>query len=300
MLFVPLIGGFLALLPGLDGFGGIPAGVLFALEVNASFSNLYCYLLLVLAVVSLLVRFYFLAACFVLIGGVHGARLNFPDLQADVGGQRLKILYYNVWIHNERRVEIRDYLLRSDADLVLLTEVSESWLKDLALEERYPHSYLRPGLSADGSAIYSKYPLKNSRRIPEDGYFAALATELGENHTPLYFIHAAPPTEDFSFSKRERLLKNIRADFQSRQRTIVVGDFNTAFSSPRFSRIGEILELKTESGFSFTTWKLQALAFVGTKIDHLFHGEDVTIVSSLQGEDLGSDHYPVIWEVALK
>jgi endonuclease/exonuclease/phosphatase (EEP) superfamily protein YafD len=289
-------------LPELPGLAEVPAEILFALEVNSSFSNLYCYLLLALAAVCLLLRFYLLAPLLLIVGGIHGSRLDVEELSWAAEGKRLKICYYNVWIHNQRRAEIRDLVLRHDADLVLLTEIDEQWIKDLNLSERYPHSYLHPGVSSDGSVIYSKYPLKDSRRIPEEGYFAALRAEVDLSGEPLslYFVHATPPQEDYTFSEREGMLKSISAEMPDRGRTIVVGDFNTSFSSPRFKRIEKLLQLKTQAGMPFATWKLQNLAFVGTKIDHLYHGEQIAVTNIIQGEDLGSDHYPVIWEVVVK
>jgi len=303
-VFITFVIGILGLLP-LE----IPNKQLsFLLEVVSSFSNLMAIFFLAFTILISLVasRSWGLMSAALILAILHGQKTISFSSNPEVSGESLRIFYANVWIHNEKTELVRREIADSKADLVLLTEINQDWIKELQLEKLYPYSFLRPGRSADGAAIYSRYPLVRREKVPEANYFSSFFVELllpSELRIPLYFVHAPPPQLDKDFSDRATLFSQMsnHAERQSKERAIMVGDFNTSFSSQYLQRISNILGLKDSSDgkYLFASWHIRQFPLIRTKIDHLFHGTKVQVERVTRIKDIGSDHYPIVWDLKL-
>jgi len=289
----------------------LPGFIAFPLEVNASFPHLHF-------VTTLLAIIYFakkrqgewllLAVAAHLVQVINlFSPLYSPDVFKFEGGTELKILYSNVYVHNQNPEKLSELITKEDPDLVLLTEVSDRWLQILDIGKNYPYSFLRPGKSADGNAIYSKFPLSETRRIPEDTYFAALSTKITlaeSKEIYVNLVHAAPPQLDFTGEKRIGIFRLLaqHPGNDHNSRAIVVGDFNVASSSRLFGKIIEILGLRKVSNgwFEFPTWSPLEFPLLVAPIDHLTIGSDIQSDFFSVGPDIGSDHLPLLAELRVR
>jgi endonuclease/exonuclease/phosphatase (EEP) superfamily protein YafD len=79
----------------------------------------------------------------------------------------LRVVTFNVWHHNDRIDDIAKFLTDTDADLVVMQEMTgDNWSKlRAALGSRYPYS-----LGDFGLVILSKYRIAEDGRVARGGY----------------------------------------------------------------------------------------------------------------------------------
>ncbi len=276
----------------------------FLLEINSSFSNLYCPALFVLGLLTVFRGKRQRAIAALILAASHGAQLipGSAEITLPVS-KTFSVLYSNVWIHNEPE-RVRQTINALDPDLIALTEVNQHWLAKLELGKRYPYSFLQPGISADGGAIYSKLPLSDAERFPARSYFAALGVKVQpESGEPihLFFVHAPPPQVDLELQGRDALIGELAAKVTAvgKDRSVVFGDFNTAFSSPALSAYRRQLGLRDAfSPYWYeSSWHIREVPFVRTRIDHIFAGAGLQVPTVSIQSDLGSDHFPILFQI---
>ncbi|MDB2577307.1 hypothetical protein N9Z54_08950, partial [Planctomycetota bacterium] len=140
------------------------AGLHWTLELSTHFTFQYGLLALaVMAGFACLARPLGLALTAVVVGLHSGPLLELtespPDRAALIpGGTRL--LMANVRTSNANRRGLLELVESTQPDAVLLLEVSEAWLADLApLEVEFPHRLAAPRGDNFGIALYSRRPL---------------------------------------------------------------------------------------------------------------------------------------------
>ncbi len=110
-----------------------------------------------------------LAMLLAIINSAHFAQsLQGGAQQAAPGAARfLRVVTFNVWYPNDRIDDIAKFLADTDADLVVMQEMTrDNWGKlRQALGQRYPYS-----LGDFGLVILSKYKFIEDGRIDRGGY----------------------------------------------------------------------------------------------------------------------------------
>lgn len=285
--------------------------ITFLLELNASFPHLH----FIAAIISL--SFFVRRRLFFWILGSFGAlviqttNIFWPIYSSAnpnfTKGTELTVLYSNVYVHNQSSEKLRALIMEHQPTVVLLTEVSQEWLDHLNISESYPYSYLKPGKSADGNAIYSMLPLGELRRVPDGGYFASLFAKLELAGTgPIYLklVHAPTPPSDPTGDIRLEFFTELARESSNddKSRTILFGDFNTASSNRLLTEILEKLNLRLASNgwFDFPTWRPVGFPFLLAPIDHLAVGANVQTLSYGAGPDIGSDHLPLLARLRIR
>lgn len=275
------------------------------LDLFANFRLQYVVCLL-MALVVLLVGKKWLGA------GVAGvfALVNLVDIVPAFIGPRgpaasssrsLTILLANVLTSNKEYERVRQ-LVRSEApDIVVLLEVSETWLNELSsLEENYPHVVSSPRSDNFGIAMLSRIPFEESElvEIGEAGLPTAVARiRFGDASVTVIATHPLPPTRRASAHYRNQQIKEL-ADYVHAvgKPIIVMGDLNTTPYSPHFKR------LLRESGLRDSrcgrgiqgTWQAHLPPFLRIPLDHVLHSPEINVLDRKLGPDIGSDHLPVI------
>jgi endonuclease/exonuclease/phosphatase (EEP) superfamily protein YafD len=82
-------------------------------------------------------------------------------------------------------------------------------------------------------------------------------------------------------------------------RVVMLGDFNTTPYSPIFPEVLKIGRLR-DSALGFvpqTTWQSRFPLF-GLPIDHILVGHGVSVLDRHVGAGIGSDHFPIIADLA--
>jgi len=223
--------------------------------------------------------------------------------------RRLRLLVSNVQITNRRHDLLLGRIRECAPDVVVTLESDTEWERSLdALQPDYPHAVKHPLDTGYGMHVYSRLPLENSRVEflvePEVPSMNATVV-LGSGHrVRAYFLHPAPPspTEESGSEERDAELV-IVAKRVARENgpAVVTGDLNdVAWSATTrlFRKLSGLLDPRIGRGF-FNTFHARWF-FIRWPLDHLFHSDEFTLVEMRRLRSVGSDHFPILVDLALK
>ncbi len=274
----------------------------------------WCYL----CIATLVVRNYKLLVVSVLMMGIFAVQIAPFYVQKSVTNahdkQRvpLSMMHYNVQGNNPNQQGIVRWIEQLQPDVVLLQETSHAWQKWVErLKVIYPHqltNYMSD--SFFGAVLLSKYPLKNAK-IEEMGekwnyYFSAGVRIDATHEVQLYAIHTHPPFGEKGAAIRNRQLQHlvqhlaqVMSDNHVNTR-IVMGDLNITPYSPYFKEFLSQTGLQNSMlGYGIqNTWPTDLpLWLMGIAIDHVLVSSNIEVNARKLGEDLGSDHLPVLVKI---
>lgn len=264
----------------------------------------------------------------------------------------LKVLTYNVMAFGYKDHtpaapnKILDYISRSDADIVCLQEYAESRgskgltrRKIVKALKKYPYRSIITTHSSRvqnfGIAIFSKYPIKRSRRIKyESQYNVSSFHELNVGGKKLVVLNNHLESFKLTMEDRSRysaFIKNLDAEgledlrgafeqklgpaFRIRARQaqavaaeaaehkegylLVCGDFNdTPISYAHRTIQGDLLDSFAESGRGMgITYNQNYFWF---RIDHILHSRQMKSLNCTVDKVNYSDHYPLWCYMLLK
>jgi endonuclease/exonuclease/phosphatase (EEP) superfamily protein YafD len=218
-------------------------------------------------------------------------------------GERLRILVANVLVENPDHEALVRLIRREDPDVVALVELSDDWLADLASVRRdYPFGVSAPD-GARGLALWFRRPPLSAdgpeRPSPDGWPLLHAVVELGGRPRHLWLVHPSSPLRRWDkyrgFPELDALARRIGRAGGSQ---VVVGDLNTTAASPHFADFLVLTGLRdSRLGFgpqgSWPSWSPYRIA-----IDHAFLSADLAAAGRRLGPDIGSDHFPLILEVA--
>lgn len=215
----------------------------------------------------------------------------------------LRVATFNLWHHNDRMDDVAKFLAETDADAVVLQEVTKphgAFLRQ-ALQSRYPFS-----VGDWGIIILSKHPILADGRVDRPGYPPWISlmvrwVELEVNGTKfeLAGIHLARP---FYAELQHQDIAALIAFVKGRTLPIVMaGDFNMSPWTEKLGRFELSSGLKRYNTFHLT-WPMQRrsmplLPLVA--IDNVFASPQFAKIALVPGPRLGSDHRPIVADIAL-
>lgn len=232
------------------------------------------------------------------------AALQGAAAEAAPGSARfLRVATFNLWRGNERMDDVAKFLAEAGADVVVLQEVTRDHGSKLrqALGSRYPY-----GLGETGLIILSKHPIIAEGRVDRPGYPPWISlmlrwARLDVNGTifELAGIHLARP---FYPELQQQDIAVLTQFVQSRTLPLIVaGDFNMSPWTQKLERFTDATELKRYNTVHLTwpmRWRnLQLIPLVA--IDNVFASRHFAAIATKGGPRLGSDHRPVIADIAL-
>lgn len=211
----------------------------------------------------------------------------------------LRVLTFNVLITNSQRQAVVEHVLSTDADIVCLVEVDQSWRKDLEpLYRKYPQH-------ADGLS-FGNFSVACFTRLPMERFeildVPTLVVHLEHAGRPLTFIGAHPPRPfgEQNFVERKRHIRELAALLKPMAGAVILAcDLN---STPWCEGMRLLME---ESGMAFNsvppvwvpTWGRDGPLMI--PIDHVLVKGGLMVRKREVGPDLGSDHRPVLVEITL-
>lgn len=226
----------------------------------------------------------------------------------------LRVLTLNLHHQHADRQAIEAYLEREEPAFVLLTELpadGRGWLR--GLEESYPHQAVESLSSVFDVALLSRWPLDQvvfDRQVA--GYLPVLtarACPASDTEAPpatgdcltIVGLHAANPLGNSPRRDRQLRLAAEKAALAPGGRVLMLGDLNTTPWAPIF---GEVLEQgglrDSAPGFAPRATWLSRNPLFGLPIDHVLLGTGLEPTARRVGPDLGSDHFPVVADFALR
>lgn len=222
----------------------------------------------------------------------------FPDHpRPEPGSPTVRVYVANLLVENDDVDRIAASIAEADADLVVLIETG-------------------PEVKAALDRVLADYPYRVPARADWRQNIVASRSPLAELPTPADGLHAQGVRAETALGPitvfATHLTRPWPFQFQWGQITQVMalearmsgqpgpylaaGDFNSV-STARIGRQLRDAGLRAEPGFP-GTWPAWAPAFARVAIDHAYVSPELTVVSRRLGRPTGSDHSPIVVEIA--
>ncbi len=216
----------------------------------------------------------------------------------------VRVAAANVFWRNMRHDAALRWARESGADVLVFVEVDARWQAALrALADRYPYEHLRqePGRH-HGVLVRSRWPLAAAAADAQPTPRMAALDVHGPNATwRLVAVHAHWPLGPGAARARARDLEAVAAVARAAPVPVVaIGDFNISPLSPHFAALlaqGQLRDAAADWGWQ-PTWPT-FLPPLGIRIDHALVSDIVRVNSFRRGRLEGSDHRPILVDVAL-
>ncbi len=228
---------------------------------------------------------------------------------AHADAPRLRIMAVNVLMTNRDAQPLLDLVRRIRPDVLIAVETDAWWEARLdTLGDLFPHALRQPLDNLYGMHLYARTPLHDAevKHLVEDD-IPSMHVRLrldGAHDVALHCLHPRPPSPTESDGSHERDAELVvvgRAAAASRLPTIVAGDLNdVAWSRTTrlFRKISGLLDPRIGRGM-YNTFHAK---WPGLRwpLDHLFHSRHFTLVAVKRLPGIGSDHFPILVELALE
>jgi endonuclease/exonuclease/phosphatase (EEP) superfamily protein YafD len=214
-----------------------------------------------------------------------------------------RLVSLNVWYRNEDLTGIAAFLEQTRADAIVLQEVSRPQARALSdLLPSYPHTHVDPDWR--GAAVYSRWPLTATQwNSLADGASRAAYVHIDwrGSRIALLGVHLHWPIVAHEARLQQEQLARLGVLARSeREPLLVAGDFNLTPWSPRFRDLLAASALEDcargrgldPSWPSYTAW-------LGIRIDHCLASSHWRVLDVRVGAHVGSDHRPIIADLAL-
>jgi len=224
----------------------------------------------------------------------------------DATEETIRLVLVNVHRSNGQYHLVKDFLRDTEPDLVVLEEVDQTWLDNLAeLKSQLPHSVEAPRDDDFGIALLSRYPLEQGKvaylgdaSVPS----VVVLVPLEKVTLTILGTHPVPPGGNEYSRLRNQQLSAIAEFLRSQSDPmILIGDLNTTPWNHYFKRLLRESGLNdSASVFGYQpTWPSD-LIFLRISLDHCLISSDWKVIHRRVGPPVGSDHFPLIVELALR
>ncbi len=292
-----------ALLLAAASLAGFLGGLWWPLDLLASFRPQYAAVLTLLAAV--LIGFRWRRIGLVVLGaGLVNVIVLVPfflPVEPPLPGAAIRVLSFNLFASNQQFDEVTGFIAGSGADVVFLHEASRPWEEAV---EAADLGYTIVKTRADDLIFGTLVLHKEAASVVSRGFGIseprAVEVELGG--LAILAIHPLAPTTAQRAALRDaqmRFAGDWAADRSGPK--VVVGDFNASPWSHSFRtllRAGGLENSQRGRGLD-ASFPATGSPLLRIPIDHLLHGEKVGIVDRRLGPALGSDHFPLIVDLAV-
>ena len=215
-----------------------------------------------------------------------------------------RVLLLNVNTQDGDPGRVLAVLADADPDLVVLEEISAEWVEALAgITNARPHVCIEPRGDNFGIGLFSRWPLDSAEVEYAGG--AEVPTIVARVRTPsgpvtVIATHPLPPSgAAYSHLRNEQLAK-LPDLVPAAGPVLLVGDLNATPWNRHFRLLLRRTGLRDSARGRGVqpTWPA-GNPLLAIPLDHCLHSPDIAILQRRIGADVGSDHLPVILDVAL-
>lgn len=250
---------------------------------------------------------------FMIFLGIFSFYFDLGVSASDDNSKSLKVISANIWYKNAKTDEMRTFLENENADIIMLTEFTNDHYA--ILKDYFDINYKYQSLRIDdlsfpytGKVVFSRYPLTN---YPEgknklDELFLKSKVDVGSENLEIVMVHTTAPVNVGYYNSRNAQLNYLKTDIisETKQNTLLTGDFNVSPWSPRFVEIDRYLnhlsmERVHTNRFDYT-WEYQGNDFFKSHIDHTYTSEGLTATSFEYKDFPGSDHKAQVFTLAFE
>ncbi len=217
---------------------------------------------------------------------------------------RFTMLLFNVWYRNGKLDDIRKMIEENNADIVVLVETTPRIQAALQpLDAIYPHKLDCWGSGRCDITVFARSRL-TPREVkqtsdPDGSPLVSLETEIAGCRLTLFATHMTRPFPNRPFWAQRAQAKEIGSDVSGVSGAkLVVGDFNAApwgYIMRTIMERGQVEVLTGAGG----TWPSVLPSHLRIPIDHMLAGSGLRFVSRRVLPTMGSDHLPVLAEIAV-
>jgi endonuclease/exonuclease/phosphatase (EEP) superfamily protein YafD len=221
---------------------------------------------------------------------------------------RLRLMSANLLMVNRDTAGITGEIRAARPDVLFVQELTPDWLRALSqpeLQALLPHRLVEPHPPTDsfGIGILSRLPLADAALQDLDGVPLATATvELAGTPVRLYNVHTLPPRTAEYYPIWRQQLTRLAALLDSESGAVILGgDLNVTQHAAWYRQLvrGSVRGAHEQCGRGLaTTWPNGRFPVPSIRLDHLFLSLDLVCVSMTEGEGRGSDHRPLLLELA--
>jgi endonuclease/exonuclease/phosphatase (EEP) superfamily protein YafD len=225
--------------------------------------------------------------------------LGGEPLAAADGAVPVRVLLLNVHTASTDHARVAALIEEVAPDVVALIEVDQRWLDALAPSlAAYPARIEHPRGDNFGLAIYARGELDGA--VEDLG--GALPSIVAEAHGATWILtHPPPPVRREMFDVQLAQLDAIADRAHDLAGPVVVlGDLNATPWSRPFGRLaGRAGLLDTRAGFGVQASFPAGSSALAIPIDHVLVTPGIGVRARWIGRDVGSDHLPVVVELAI-
>jgi endonuclease/exonuclease/phosphatase (EEP) superfamily protein YafD len=221
--------------------------------------------------------------------------------------RNLRVMTSNVMTSNQRYEDFISFVRTTNPEVLVVMEIDLNWQQHLEpLKSLLPYTLIKPSTDNFGIGIFSKFPLTT----PQEQYWGhglAVVSSLTANikvidrEITLIATHPVPPLNEEYFKSRNSHMEEM-SDFINKlgNEAIVMGDLNMSMWSPYYRNFVDRSHLtNTRQGFGLQpSWPVN-LPLLQIPIDHCLITSKIKVVNNQIGKDIGSDHYPLIADLAI-
>lgn len=216
---------------------------------------------------------------------------------------RFTLLFFNVWVGNRKLDDVRRMIEQTNADIVVLVEATPR-IRDAMrpLDAIYPYRLDCIGSGRCDIMIFARSRLTprevKATSDPDRSWLVSAEIDVAGCRLTLYATHMTRPFPNRFWVQRAQA-EEIGGDVAaSAGAKLVVGDFNAAPWGYVINTIMERGGVNVLTGAG-GTWPAAMPPQLRIPIDHMLAGPGLSFVSRRVLPKLGSDHLPVLAEIAV-
>lgn len=224
------------------------------------------------------------------------------------GAPHVRLFSANLLYTNTRMEGIAAEIRRARPDVVVFQELSPANLAALektGVLDGFPFSLTAPAPDPTGSGVFSKlvFAEADSWKLG-DMDNARVTLDVGGRRLRLYDVHTNAPFGTPGAPRWASQLASIRdAVLRESDPLVVAGDFNATYVHRRFRDVlaTGLRDAHVDRGRGWAATWPRDLAFVPplVRIDHILVSKQVAVLHVSEGEGRGSDHRPLIADLAV-
>lgn len=236
-----------------------------------------------------------------------------PPAPDNAPGEKIRILTANLYVDNPDPAPFVALLTRTQPDIVVTEETRRHFADAVRGSGLYPFETEGELSQADDKKVFSRYPIRDYRQLSDmpghkiGRHPMRLVIETPAGPVVVYAIHSDTPRSPEQWQDRnayfERLALAIRGEAEGTP-VVLAGDWNMPVHSAFFR------EFFAATGYRFARpglWlpvtrfatRLARLGYFGSTIDHVAVSPQIRVTNWKRGSDIGSNHLPVIVDLAL-
>jgi endonuclease/exonuclease/phosphatase (EEP) superfamily protein YafD len=218
----------------------------------------------------------------------------------------LRLLHANVNAGNRNFDALISLVRTEQPDIFVVQEATRGWLGALeVLRDTYKHRLVVANRGEQHIALYSRLPLAEVKAEAVAGEFAPPAHIIAritqdERAVTILTMHTPNPPDPARTAARNRELAfAAEVARESAKPFVIIGDLNITMWSPYFAKLkadGNLRDARTGFGVLPSWSPLEGLPLI--PIDHCLVSPDVSVRNLRTGANIGSDHRPLIVELA--